>query len=351
MNDSERPPWVSHGEIPSLHGFRALSILAVILSHYAEHPSRSGGWRYLPDLGQMGVNMFFVISGFLITLLLLRESARTGRISLSRFYLRRSLRILPAYLVYLVGVAVLDAGGWVSLTPMDWLASLTYTVSFLLPRTWEVTHIWSLSVEEHFYLLWPLVVCWLPRRAWLVAVVVLLVSPALRWSIQRDVPFLQINFCTLTRMDTLAAGCCLAYLAQGAGFCRLTRMPAWFAYCLTPLLLAITAVSYRASTESALYRVLGHQTVVAVCFTAVLWMWTRLDRTPAGRILNSRPLVLIGVLSYSLYLWQQPFFNPNSSASFTTPPWNLGWTLVWAVSSYVLIERPALAWKSRWSSG
>lgn len=118
------PIRVLRGRLPCLDGLRALSILLVIFAH-------SGA--QIPIFskldGHSGVTCFFVISGFLITLLLLRERERTGKISLKAFYLRRSLRILPAYLFYLGVIAVAQLGGLVHCPWQDWLASFTYTSS------------------------------------------------------------------------------------------------------------------------------------------------------------------------------------------------------------------------------
>src|SRR5216117_3102727 len=107
----------------------------------------------------MGVDLFVVISGFLITLLFLRERERHGTLSLRGFYTRRALRILPAYVAFLVVCAAIEALGAPGPTPSDWAGLLTYTMNWhapSLPSQWAVALTWSLSIEEQFYLLWPL---------------------------------------------------------------------------------------------------------------------------------------------------------------------------------------------------
>lgn len=155
-----RPDWVEKGRIPCLDGLRAISILLVLGFHASGTEGfPSSEWlRSLLRHGGVGVDVFFVISGFLITLLLFREQDRTGRISLCKFYIRRSLRILPAMFAYLAFVALLQAMGIASLSTIDWVVALTYTANFhgtFSHSAQPIEHLWSLSVEEHFYLIWP----------------------------------------------------------------------------------------------------------------------------------------------------------------------------------------------------
>jgi peptidoglycan/LPS O-acetylase OafA/YrhL len=140
----ERPAWIDRDRIPSLDGLRALAILLVLFAH--AHQTR--GSPDVPALyalgrrGAMGVDVFFVISGFLITTLMFREKDRTGRLALGAFYLRRLLRIVPAYAALLVVVAVLTALVATRMTGLEWLAALTWTVNFVRSPAWEVGHAW-----------------------------------------------------------------------------------------------------------------------------------------------------------------------------------------------------------------
>jgi peptidoglycan/LPS O-acetylase OafA/YrhL len=171
--------------IPSLDGLRAISILAVMLGH-------AQGTRGFPDnpvlhlfgdTGNLGVRVFFVISGFLITSLLLAEQERNGRISLRVFYLRRALRICPACYVYIIVIGVLGAVGAVEVRKGDLVFAATYTNNFVADRSWVLGHLWSLAVEEQFYLLWPAMLCLGGRRRAVIgAIAVVAVSPLLRIS-------------------------------------------------------------------------------------------------------------------------------------------------------------------------
>src|SRR5215831_4009764 len=153
--------------IPGLDGLRAASILLVLLGHLAgtRHFLRLSSFELLGDLGNLGVCVFFVISGFLITTLLLNEEALQQRIDLVSFYWRRACRILPAAGIYLVVVALLAAVTTsVRVSKFEWLHALTFTMNYQQNRDWLVGHLWSLSVEEQFYLVWPLAVVMLGRR-------------------------------------------------------------------------------------------------------------------------------------------------------------------------------------------
>ena len=170
--------------IPSLDGLRAISIALVLASHAVgtvNFPHLGGLMLYLSIGGRTGVRVFFVISGFLITTLLLAEEKRHGRVSLGAFYMRRSLRILPVYFCYLLVVFLLDRWHYLHIEPSDYLKALTYTTDLLGASSWALGHTWSLSVEEHFYLLWPTAFVLTPPR-WRVRLILaaLLGLPLLR---------------------------------------------------------------------------------------------------------------------------------------------------------------------------
>ena len=347
--DQDEPAWLSRGKIPSLHGLRALSILLVLIAHLAQHGILLPRTWHLTELGRLGVDMFFVISGFLITVLLLREQKKHQTISLKQFYLRRALRILPAYLCFLLGIALMNSLGAVALSGRDWFGVLTYTVSFVPKPIWDIGHIWSLSVEEHFYLLWPIVMlCW-PRRGWLVPLATIVTTPLMRWLIQEYVPGLDTSYCTLTRMDTIAVGCGLAYLAYWQTFRRVLRLSARSAYLFSAALVLLVGFSQLTALRVPMYQLALHPLLVASAYAATIWLWTHHSQSHLGRLLNSKPAVWIGVLSYSLYLWQQPFVNPHGIAWFAHSPLGLVCIPALALASYLLVERPLLQWKDHMS--
>lgn len=336
--------------IPSLDGLRALSILLVVLCHVARTAgspfTAHAGWF---DKGAIGVDVFFAISGFLITTLLLREHAARGRVSLPGFWKRRALRILPAFLVYLGVLAVLDALGWVNLLPRDWAAATTYTVNFLAPVTHVIGHIWSLSVEEHFYLVWPILFVIVgPTRAATLAFLALLAEPAIRWITFRHGAF-DIDFVTFARYDAIAAGCLLAMVARSPGRVRPllweleARPTTWFVAALATLALSVFVLS-----QSGKYKILCYPLVNALAICVMIWTATRCPRMGIGRVLNAEPLMWLGRLSYSLYLWQQLFLDPTNGARwFCRFPQNLILSFLVAIGSYYLVEKPMLAIRKR----
>src|SRR4051812_19722615 len=173
--------------IPSLDGLRAISIAFVLMGHLVwtrNFPLRSG---WVTNFAELGVRVFFVISGYLISSLLFADRVRidagklTAGQALKQFYVRRAYRIFPAAYAFLVVMAVLDATDVIHLLRNDLLCAATYTSNFHQPRAWWLGHLWSLSVEEQFYMLWPAVVLLAgARRATWVAAAALLLAPAAR---------------------------------------------------------------------------------------------------------------------------------------------------------------------------
>ncbi|WP_399880660.1 acyltransferase family protein [Streptomyces sp. BBFR51] len=306
------PPSEAHTLRPDIQGLRAVAVGLVVLSHAGV--SQVGG-------GYVGVDVFFVISGFLITSLLRRELATTGRVSVRSFYARRALRLLP---VSSLVVVVTLGGAWLFLSKArlaeyagDALAGALYTVNFRLaaagtdylaqnspPSPFQ--HFWSLAVEEQFYLVWPLLLLLTWRiargRPGLVAVPlailrlgsftagVLVTNWSAPWA----------YFSSLTRAWELGAGALLA-LATG----RLRRLPATLAVPLTWLGLTcvtLAAVWYDDETPFP-----GHHALLPVAGTVlVLAGGCAPTRHGAGRLLGRRPLVWLGGLSYGWYLWHWP---------------------------------------------
>jgi peptidoglycan/LPS O-acetylase OafA/YrhL len=293
----------------------------------------------------VGVDIFFVISGFLITTLMLRERERTGGLNVRGFYARRLFRIVPAYVALLVTVLVLTMFGAAQLGARDWVAATTYTVNFLHKPAWEVGHAWSLSIEEHFYLAWPLLMAAalpLARRA---ALACLALCFGLRWVILLAFPqYTQMaELWTFTRIDAIATGCVLAFLACDPRWrARLDRLSDSN---LTLLAVGLCLAGSLALSASAKFGVGVAYSLNAVCIAILLWAAVRRSGSRVGRILNHWTLQSIGVASYSLYLWQQLFLDHGQTGFVHRFPQNVVFAVIAAVLSYRLIERPFLALK------
>jgi peptidoglycan/LPS O-acetylase OafA/YrhL len=329
------------GRIPSLDGLRALSIGLVVLAHLdGTHgfPSIAelGRWQ----LGNLGVRVFFVISGFLITTLLLEEADRTGAISLRQFYLRRFFRIFPAFYSLCMVLFALSASGVITLLPGDGLAAATYTMNYHPVRSWYVGHLWSLSVEEQFYVAWPAILFLAGvRRGRVVAVAVLLAAPALRLALGLFPalrPGIGESFPTVA--DALATGCLLATIEPS-----LARFARWNAFLNGRLWwLAPVAVAVCARNPFTRLGWLIGETVMNVGIALVIARTIERPDDRLGRVLNSPSLVWVGTLSYSIYLWQQVFLDRHGSSILQAFPLNLTLALLAAAASYYLIERPFL---------
>jgi peptidoglycan/LPS O-acetylase OafA/YrhL len=322
---------------------RAASIALVLIAHVVTtqgFPFQAGA---LSHVGNIGVRVFFLISGFLITSLLLRELERDGRISIAQFYLRRTLRIFPAFFAYVLLVWLAATSGFIRLEDGDLFHSVTYTMNYHHDRSWFVNHLWSLSVEEQFYILWPFALLFFGLRpAMRGAAAFLVLAPAIRVLMH----YSGSSDSAMTREfqavgDALATGCLLAYwynrFVDLPSVARMLTSP-WFP--IVPGLGLVASVAF----GTQFYYLFGQTIANLAIASGLLWI-TRQTNTITGRVLNSRPIVLVGTLSYSLYLWQEPFLNPDWSHWLTAFPQNIALTVFAALISYALIERPFLAYK------
>ncbi len=151
-----RPTFDFH-EIPALDGFRGMAILCVIIGHFLQFHGGSPELRGIAgSVAQTGVLLFFVLSGFLITGVLSRERSITGRVHLKDFYLRRVLRLGPALLLFLATTILLMSLGLITDVPKKELLECLFYARNFFGRSLSLSHIWSLSLEEQFYLIWPL---------------------------------------------------------------------------------------------------------------------------------------------------------------------------------------------------
>jgi len=335
-------------DIPSLDGLRAFSIFLVVLAHcYGTKGFSSAVPHWVVDHGTLGVQIFFVISGFLITSLLLREKQNTGSISLKCFYARRSLRIFPAFYLFFLAMVALSLLGVVELPRHNLLHAATYTMNYASSGTWWMGHLWSLSVEEQFYFVWPTLMCLIGARAALwSAACVAIGAPVVLGTLQ----ILHLSIGGRISMwfpfvaDSIATGCVLAgalpFLQKQTWFLRTVRGRLGLA---VPL--GILLVDYL-RPHPRIFLPLG-ECVLNLGIAYCIARFTAFHADAAGRLLNCRAMVFVGGLSYSLYLWQQPFLNHYSTATWTAFPLNCCCALSLACVSYFLVERPFLRLRKR----
>jgi len=344
---TERP--AMGNRIPSLDGLRAISIVLVLVGHLAGtqgFPLSAAAGNAMA-LGHVGVHVFFVISGFLITGLLLHELDRDGRIRLGRFYFRRTMRIFPPYYAFLAALVAAQIGGILILAPGDVAHAVTYTSNYDATRSWWIGHTWSLGVEEQFYLLWPAALVLLgARRGLLVAAAIVFVTPVIRLAELQFFPAyvdgIGARFETIA--DAIAIGCMLACTRR-----FLHGTPLYMRLLRSPLLACAPLLVFAGSMlgdHPRLAFVIGQPIANVATALVVDWAVT-FPAGRVGRLLNAAPVVAVGMISYSLYLWQQPFLNRTSGLWWSAFPVNLILAVGCAVASYFLIERPSLALRAR----
>lgn len=324
--------------IPSLDGLRAIAILIVVVAHTTS--ALRAGLSYDPlapyEVGRVGVQLFFVISGFLITGLLLREHQRTGQINLRRFYVRRAFRILPAYYAYLLFIAAIEAIH--PIVKVSWNALILdafYLSNWLVNPGSLILHLWSLGVEEQFYLIWPALLLLLGvKRSTGVLIALLIAGPIVRGIAFAGIPVWRTDRAIFSGADFLAVGCLLAihgpWLRQQKWYHRLRSSAAMLSIPLT------VAITYFDRTRA--YAYIG-ASIEAVLLGLTLDWCVANSASIAGRVLNWAPVRYVGVLSYSLYLWHFVWINVQFARSpFRWVPLVVGSTL----ASYYLIEQPFL---------
>ena len=345
--------------IPSLDGLRAFSVALVLIGHVAATHG-APAWMDRPiitSLGNIGVRFFFLISGFLITSLLMREHARHGQINLRHFYIRRAYRILPAALVYIGVIWACHLAGWIDLSfhiatkttaesaIPDLLHALTFTANYNHDYNWYYNHLWSLSVEEQFYLLWPFVLLYLGKAhgRW-ACVAAMLACPVIRAAMYAwgDAPEIAMNREFQAIADALATSCLAALLHQQIGQSKLALR--FLMHPLLPLMVGacLLAMGYGSALVSRPFAYIVGQVFSNLGIIIVLQHVIRSPNTWAGQILNWRPMVWVGTMSYSLYLWQEPFLYFHLDHWLTRFPLNLLLSFAAAWLSYRLIEKPFL---------
>jgi peptidoglycan/LPS O-acetylase OafA/YrhL len=326
--------------LPSLDGLRAISIVLVFVGHL----TGTKGFPSIPQIGDyahLGVVVFFVISGFLITRLMLLEHEKFGNISLGLFYARRALRLLPAAYAYTFCVALMWATGFAHLHTRDMLHALTYTVNYEIDRPWALGHLWSLSIEEQFYFLWPFTFVLLrPHRVGWAAFGAMLLGPIARVAMLflfRGSPYRDLEIFPVVA-DSLATGCMLAiirgWLEGKTWYLRLFK-PAYSVGLIVLVFVVNHFMGYGVPIA------LG-TSVINICLAILIHRSVYCHSDLFGRFLNWKPVAFVGVLSYSLYLWQQLFLNRTSASWVCAFPLNLVFAVSVALASYYLLETPLL---------
>jgi peptidoglycan/LPS O-acetylase OafA/YrhL len=342
------------GNRPGLTGLRAVAIALVVARHAGEV---SGVSTF--DFGFAGVDIFFVLSGFLITSLLVGEHSRTGRISLPQFYLRRALRLLPALTVFLLVALPFVHFFQPAQFRHALLETLGLSAAFLvnIAKTFHwgtvmLPHMWSLGMEEQFYVLWPITLfALLKLRAPRPLILGVALAGALGVVVARfalhaaEVAAPETLFYSPLHADGLLIGCVLGL----AYAWRWLPSPESVRRFVSPTVLAAAAVFAVVSVKGAPYASWGVTVgLLFIALAAAVFVYAAIDEHPIFplRFLVWRPVTYLGEISYALYIWHFPlvFYWPANELSVEL---RVALSLAFASASYHLVEKPFLRRKPR----
>lgn len=375
------------GKIPSLDGLRAISILLVLFDHGA--PSLpdyiSESYLYLIfSNSALGVRIFFVISGYLITRLLLNEIDKHGDMSLKRFYVKRVLRIFPVFYLYVLVIILLQ----VFVGDVFYWRDIAIAGLFLWNMHALITggsrpqgggtadgmrnphadgwylmgHFWTLAMEEQFYLIWPFVMKKVKNRKTLIKIClwIVLLMPIIRIVVYMTVPTVrgQINNMLFTAGDSIMLGCMVALLEKSKYWDKLFKF-------LTDNKVVLLSVLYIFILDPMLHQQFkgSYELVVGISLTNIgivsLIIWSINKQSLWHSFLNIRAVATVGVLSYSIYIWQQLFMfvqvkwmylNIGDTKFYLNKfPQNIILVIIVSCISYYLYEKQFLKLKDRLS--
>lgn len=330
----------SKGALPRDHlldGFRGVAACGVVFSHAFAYRFANLGFpglhtisRFTGPISEISVQIFFVISGYIITTLLLKEEAKDGRPNLAAFYARRVCRIMPPFLVLIAAVWLLDMAGLLQLNATSALQAVTFTCNTSLANCdWWVAHSWSLAVEEQFYLIWPLLFILTPAN-WRTSLLIVIVGILLSIFIVQPPTF---------HANALSFAC----IATGAFLATYSRAMERLQATSHPLLWVLAAAILIGGPFTRLAGIVATATPFLIAY--LVFAARRI--AILNSVLTSQPVLILGTASYSLYLWQQVFFaRPDLYLRAPLPL--IALPLVVTVSVF-LIEKPFIAWGQRWS--
>lgn len=346
------------GYRPALDGVRGVAILAVL----AFHTHHIFGWSILKG-GSAGVDIFFVLSGFLITALLIEEWEYNGEISLKGFYWRRILRLVPALLIVLV-ILYLFAGVFLPATeaadtrrsiPVAFLYASDFALAFFQLRLGALQHTWSLAIEEHFYLIWPLFLLaalklGASRKRLIVITLSLAVASAIHRAVLHQLGALPVRtyYGVDTRADALLIGCATA-MCVCWGFLRAQSLRSL----VIPAVALIVTLMFATGYASPFMHLGGFTLLASAAAIVIVWV-VLAPSSYLRKCLEFGPLVWVGRISYGLYLWHYPIFKAGSLLRLAWPLHLLVAvmaTLAITCLSYYLLERPTLKLKRRKARG
>lgn len=292
---------------PSLNGLRGISILSVVLSHVG----RDRSWLCFID-GGIGVQIFFILSGFLITSLLLKEKIIKGKISLKSFYIRRFLRIIPVAYLFLIVLIFLNNIFNLKITLLSFFTGFMFLKNIPVTYDWYTGHYWSLSTEEQFYLLAPSLLSFWPNSYIRIVILLLILVPIVDYIGFNNISIFYTNrpihVITMTFLAVTDKGA--LYIMSGSLFAILVfkniLKPERFAgqYYLSTILLVAAAIIHYSNGLPTIPYLSAIVFTILMCFVILINLN---ENNLMTKILDTPVLNKLGILSYSIYIWQQIF--------------------------------------------
>jgi peptidoglycan/LPS O-acetylase OafA/YrhL len=357
---------------PQLNILRFVSAFGIFImhmtlawTHYKTNTKGGRGAEHVAGyagqfVGNMviGVDVFFIISGFLITYLLLKEKESSGSINLKKFYIRRILRIWPLYF-FLIALSPLVIW-WTGIPNSECLSSILFVENFQIIKEGmyhaPFGHLWSICVEEHFYLVWPLIIVFIPEKWFPVVLGLILIMSAgfivYVMSANYERPLFTIYYHTLSRIDALVIGAFIAYYYQTKPF--RVNMPFYISGIVYMVLIIALCITSAAFYNSPLQAILKRYFFMALLAFVVISY--NFNNNALQRITNNRLLQYLGKISYGIYMYTTfiiiilmvkivPLFHITNVYVFTLMAILPG--LLIPMLSYELLEKPFLKLKNR----
>lgn len=341
------PDVLAQKTFPSLNGLRGISILMVVAYHIVDLYNIPV-YGNLGFMGPLGVDIFFVISGFLITTLCVKEKVKYGSISLKAFYMRRVLRIVPVAYLYIISLIILNHFYHLNIFPVTFLASFLFIMNLSISRlsqaSWYLGHYWSLSVEEQFYLFFPVLL----NKSWKLFIAGLLftifVVPIIYY-FQINSGFLNYGLCTAAiryfiKFQGIAIGCLYSVMLF-KGYFNFGKLK------LPITLLSIFVMFYLKYSQWLNPTAISTNLIISLFLGFIVVNNLRQSKNVIFKLLNTKALSFIGILSYSIYIWQQVFLSNDPNLPLSKMPINLLFLVVVPLLSYFFFEKFFLKFKKK----
>lgn len=352
------PEVLDKSYIPELDGFRGIAIITVIISHIVLNSYLA---KYF--IGDIGVEIFFVLSGFLITTLLIKENLKKGKVSFKNFYIRRSFRILPVAYLFLALLVLLKYFFKLNISIGSFFASAFYLKNLNLNYTsdWYSAHFWTLSVEEQFYIIFPLLLVYRLDDYIKVIYFLVLAIPILQFLGYNNIGIFYSNhiihkliFILINLFGNGTTSILIGSLLSILMFNGLLPVKSLKINHFLSIAVFIIAIIFRMTCVDLVNSTYLTSTIFSIAIALVIFLCVTNNNDFLSSILKNRILVKLGILSYSLYIWQQIFIYKqpwaNSFKYADSPFLNIPALFIVAYLSYHFYELKFLKLKEKFKS-